>query len=415
MFKKLRNKFLFLNVVSILIVLIISFTAIFTMTYQNVKKDINIQLQKELKEKSLHPGNNMKPNSVNEPPLSFQSTSFCVLLNTDNELVKIFNTPFDIHEDDVLPLISKVAANTKESSFFKYDGQYWAYKLVPGTQSHLLAFVNITSNVNVLLNFIYAFIGVSIVLFGIIVFWSYSYANRAIQPIKESFERQEEFISNASHELKTPLTIITTTLNVIRSNQDQSVKEQEKWLGYIENETNRMSGLTNDLLYLTRMEDTNDILLTSFNLTDVMDTVILSMEALAYEHSITIQFDSIPIQYYGNVESIQRLIYILLDNAIKYNIKDGYIKVSLSSTNKNISMQIENSSEGMREDECKKIFDRFYRADESRNSQNGGYGIGLSIAKGIIEQHHGEIEVTSQLNTSTIFTITLPIFDNRKK
>ncbi|MFV0395281.1 MAG: sensor histidine kinase [Coprobacillaceae bacterium] len=409
MFKKLRNKFLILNVISILIVLIAAFASIFYMTYENVRKDVTLQLEKELKEKNFRPPNSIGHGPNSQQPLDFASTSFCVLLNTDNELEGIYNTPFTISNDDVEPLITKAIDKNKDLSFFENDGQYWAFQLVESSDGNLLAFVNITSNVNVLLNLVYAFLVVSILVTCVIVILSYKYANRAIQPIKESFKRQEEFVANASHELKTPLTIINTTLNVIRSNQDETVQQQDKWLDYIQNETNRMSTLTNDLLYLTRMSQTNDILLTTFNISELIETTILSMEAIAYEKDVTLSYTGFPMQYHGHMESLNRLFYILLDNAIKYNNKDGYVKVVLTKQQKTITITIENSGEGIEEEHIKRIFNRFYRADESRNSQTGGYGIGLSIAKTIVEQHNGIIKVESELQKSTTFSVTLPI------
>jgi signal transduction histidine kinase len=244
----------------------------------------------------------------------------------------------------------------------------------------------------------------------VILFISRFFANKAIKPVKDAFDKQKQFIADASHELKTPLAVINTNVDVLLSNGEDYINSQSKWLHYIKSEAERMAKLTNDLLYLTQM-DYSDIkmIFTDLNLSETVENVILTMEAVIFEHRITLNYDIEPnLVINGNAEQIQQIVMILLDNAIKYTNSNGAVSISLKKNYNNILLSVKNTGEGISEEHIDKIFDRFYRTDKSRARKSGGYGLGLAIAKAITEQHGGKIFVRSVLNESTTFTVELP-------
>lgn len=156
-------------------------------------------------------------------------------------------------------------------------------------------------------------------------FVSRYFANRSIQPVREAFDKQKQFIADASHELKTPLSIINTNADVLLAAGEETIRSQEKWLHYIKSETERMTRLSNDLLYLTEMEDSRDHpLFAKFDLSEAVETIILTMEAVIFEKELILDYDIEPaITVYGNREQIKQVVMILLDSAINIRTPRG--------------------------------------------------------------------------------------------
>ena len=168
----------------------------------------------------------------------------------------------------------------------------------------------------------------------VIYFLSRYFANRSIAPVREAFEKQEkQFIGDASHELKTPLAIINTNADVLLANQEDTIANQAKWLHYIKLETERMTGLTNDLLYLTQMDDSRSTMIhAKFNMSDAVESIILPMDAVIFEKNISLDYNIEPnLTVHGNIEQIKQIILILLDNAVKYSGPKGAVNVTLQN------------------------------------------------------------------------------------
>ena len=237
-------------------------------------------------------------------------------------------------------------------------------------------------------------------------------AERAIQPMRKAWARQKQFIADASHELKTPLTVIAANTDVILSNRDDTVAGQAKWLGYIRTETDRMSKLVNDLLKLAKLDasETKPLHL-PFNLSEVVASACLPLESLAFESGRVLQCHMQPdISYCGEEAGIQQAVGVLVDNAIKHATGEGDISVTLQRDKDSgkIRISVQNPGDGIPKEEATRIFERFYRLDASRARDTGGYGLGLSIAKSVVERHGGTISVESSPEGKTTFTILLP-------
>lgn len=234
-----------------------------------------------------------------------------------------------------------------------------------------------------------------------LLFLSMIVADASIKPVEEAYNAQKRFIADASHELKTPIAVINTNLDVLEDNKQNTIASQEKWFNYIKFQTGRMSKLIENLLYLAK-SDNNEILgtVSDFNLSDAITNILLSFEAVAFEKGLKIDYNEVEenIYFKGNKDSIDQLILILLDNAAKYAYKNSEIKVALSVKKQKIYFAVENDCDTIQKENLEKLFDRFYRIEESRARQGGGYGLGLSIAKSIVEKNHGKIQAKSYDN-----------------
>ena len=231
---------------------------------------------------------------------------------------------------------------------------------------------------------------------------SWYFAEESIKPVRDAWLRQKQFITDASHELKTPLAAVDASFDALLA--DHKIKS--KWTLNIRGELTRMNKLVSDLLYLARFED-SDIPL-DFDLVDLSATVessILSMEALAYEKGVSITSaieEGIIVR--GNEEKLRQVVTILGDNAIKYSEKE--ITIDLKKQKSVVIFSVRNDGQMIRPRDLPHIFDRFYRSDKSRSSD--GYGLGLPIAKAIVEKHGGKIRVTSS-DGSTCFSVSMKI------
>lgn len=412
MFKQLRNKFLILNLVIISIMMIFAFSSIYLITYKDVYKNIDIELHK-ISEFNKRPKDNLKefePKINDEQPPEERSISFILITDSNGNIINSTSV-FQMDKEFLETAKNTVLTKNLSSGKFKLDGYYWAYLSSTNDSGNKITFLDITSRQEILINLIYTFLVVAFVMLIVIFFISRYFANKAIHPIKEAFDKQTQFIADASHELKTPLAVINTNVDLVLSNNNATIESQSKWLNYIKSEVERMSKLTNDLLYLTKINYSDiKMIFTNFSLSETVENVILTMEAVIFENNINLQYDIDPsLTVTGNNEQIKQVVMILLDNALKYTNTKGKVNISLKKCHNKIILSVSNTGKGIPKENIDKIFDRFYCVDKSRSRGSGGYGLGLAIAKAIVEQHGGSISVSSILNESTTFIVELPI------
>ncbi|HOO43739.1 MAG TPA: HAMP domain-containing sensor histidine kinase, partial [Bacillota bacterium] len=310
----------------------------------------------------------------------------------------------DTFLEDALNLIKS------DSGKIVLDDSDWAYQVTYHDDQIVYGFLDITSEQTLLSNMVTTFIIVFLGSFIAVYIISSIITNRSVAKIKEAFLKQKQFVSNASHEIKTPLAIINTNVDVLQS----KIKDEDnrKWLNYIKYETDRMNKLTRDLLYLTKVSEQKslEIVKERLNLSEMTESIILSFEALAYEKNITISYDLAPEIFTEFAkEQYSQVIHILLDNAIKYTPNKGQIDFQLTATHNNITLSVKNTGEGISKEDIGNIFDRFYMVDKSRSVNPNSYGLGLSIAKSIIDNHGGKITCESVEGESTTFTVKLKI------
>lgn len=225
-----------------------------------------------------------------------------------------------------------------------------------------------------------------------------------VKPVEDTLEKQKQFISDASHELKTPLAVIEANADVL----ENEVKDN-KWLKYIQNEIDSMDKLINELLLLTKIENVDSLKnYEEFNVSEETEMIISMFESMAYEKQIKINTDiQKDIKLNGNKEDIEHILSTLIDNAIKHTKPEKEISVELYKEKNNIILQVKNMGEPIPEDQREKIFERFYRIDKSRNRSEKRYGLGLAIAKSTVQKYNGKIEV-SYKNGFTVFKVSIP-------
>ena len=228
---------------------------------------------------------------------------------------------------------------------------------------------------------------------------------RMVAPVEEAFQKQQQFVWDASHELKTPLAVMGANAALL----EDDIGENE-YLGYIRSEIRRADGLVKNLLTLARMDKgPGDRPREEMDLSDAVTEVLLPFESTVFEAGKQLEDRIAPeVRCTGNKEMLQQLTVILLSNALKYSDEGGTIRVTLEKKGKNAELQVENTGRGIAKEDLERIFDRFYRTDASRNSETGGEGLGLAIARSIVEIHKGKIRAESEEGAWARFIVTIP-------
>lgn len=229
-----------------------------------------------------------------------------------------------------------------------------------------------------------------VILFVFLIFFS----RKITTPVQAALDRQKQFVSDAGHELKTPLAVLTANADILKDEIGEN-----KWLVYMQEQTDRMSQLVGDLLRLARMDNaTQEYSFAEFNLSRAVEATALPFESQAFELEKNLELDIQPdVSYYGSEQHIRQLAAIFIDNALKYSNEHGTIKITLLRRGDDRILEFYNTGCEISQEETQKIFERFYRGDKARNNKgNNGYGLGLAIARGIMDIHHIRIQVTCE-------------------
>lgn len=229
-------------------------------------------------------------------------------------------------------------------------------------------------------------------------------ANNAVKPLDEAYRKQKEFVSDASHELKTPLSVLLTYIEIL-----QQQPQNAKALQVMKDETKNMSGLIENLLALTRLENTEKPTTQELNAADIIIPLVERLNTVHKDRKQPIKIIcSKDIKVKMSQQHFERLLTILLDNALKYTPADKEILIKAATGEHNAKIEIADKGIGIKNDDLPHIFERFYRADKGRNRQNGGFGLGLSLALDIVQKYKGRIKVQSEFGKGTTFFINLP-------
>jgi signal transduction histidine kinase len=331
---------------------------------------------------------------------------FVADLNEDNNIDFIFSTlneENNFYQSAIDNLTNENFINHK----IKLDNVNWAIMKTTRKDFTQIVFLDVTLQLSMLNKLMYTFIFVSILVVLLTFFISNYLTNIYIKPIKDSFEKQNQFISDASHELKTPLTVINSNVDVLLNNHRGSTSE--KWLLYIQTEVSRMVKLTENLLFLSKFENIDvSVNYSNVNISDVAEHLLIGIETLIFEKNLKLNYKiDKDLFVKGNPEQLSQVIMILLDNAMKYTTDKGLIDFSIKKISSQIQIVITNENEGISDEDINHIFDRFFKTDTSRQNTNNGYGLGLSIAQKIINKHNGKLSCKSELGKSTTFIIKL--------
>ena len=412
MIKKLKLKFISI-IVFIISVLLIIILLIINIIMIN---DINKKIFNSLKSISMSNHENINPNhspNKKHKPQNKQylsSSNFVVKLDKNNNLIEIIYPPntnfsnFNINKKNIKNKLISSKFSYENKIFFKENN--FAYIIVPKPFGKMIVFEDISSFHETKEKLIYVSIIVYIFGIGIIIIISYFLTEWITKPVKENFDMQKEFIANASHELKTPLSIISTNLSILKSEVDN---KDIIWYDNINDEVFKMNKLINQLLVLSKSE-----ILEEYNFKDNLDlssivkNIVYQYDAICFEKNKILSHNiEENIYLYANKENITTILKIFIDNAIKYSNKNGNIKVELIKNKNKIYLSFFNTGIGIEEKYKEKIFDRFFRVDTSRNKEIEGYGLGLSIASKIISNNKWQIKVDSKYQEWIRFTIII--------
>ena len=247
------------------------------------------------------------------------------------------------------------------------------------------------------------------------------FAGRIVRPVAESYEKQKRFITDAGHEIKTPLAIIKANLDLLDMQMDDiegahgrsaETEDIRDGLSEIGGQVNRLTGLTNDLVYLSRMEEAeSSLIMTDVPLSDIAGESVSAFENLAKENGRSIAADiEEGITVRGSTKELEKLMSIILENAVKYSEGDAPIEVTVKKEGRNAVAEVRNTvADELTNEKLSHVFERFYRTDASRNSETGGHGIGLSMAQAIVSAHGGKISARTTDGHDFIVAAVLPL------
>lgn len=240
----------------------------------------------------------------------------------------------------------------------------------------------------------------------------------ALRPVARAWTQQRRFVADASHDLKTPLTVILANTSIALEHPERSVASQSQWLESTQHEAEAMQGLVGDLLALAKMDEEEAAAQSGaarpafeeVDLSDVLEGEALQFESVAFERGVKLESQVEPgIRLRGNEQRLRRLAGALIDNACKYVDDGGAVNVSLSRAGKQAKLEVRNTGAPISPEDLPHVFDRFYRADKARTGGAGGHGLGLAIARAIAEEHGGTLTASSTQAEGTAFTATLPL------
>ena len=253
--------------------------------------------------------------------------------------------------------------------------------------------------------------GTLVVFFIISLF----YSRWALAPVREAWDSQKQFVADASHDLKTPLTVILANASILLKHPDHTIANESQWVESTQKEAEEMQGLVNEMLELAQVEAGERIepIRDPIDLSDLVDGETLLFDSVALERGYLFECSiEQNVHILGDEKQVRKMVSTLIENAFKYVNEGGTVGVTLRKSGKNATLAIRNTGSTISEADLPHIFDRFYRTDKARTSGTGGFGLGLAIARGTAQQHGGDITCSSSDGEGTTFTVKLPVSDN---
>ncbi len=412
MIRQLRRKLVLINMSLVLVVLLAVFTGLCLYTentqQQNAMRTLSALLDRRGEDA---PKLEIGKSKDRQDGLAPKKNDFFVgfVLLVDNEGTASIQSVHSVNiNDETAQTLAQIAINSKQDSGLIRD--YSLRYLVSSSQGETrVAFIDATSDIAAMTELVLSALVIGALALLAFFFVSLLLANLALKPVDTAWNRQKQFVADASHELKTPLTVILANQKILLSHKDQTIAQEHQWIENTQSEGERMKSLVEDLLFLAKTDDSmNKETLSDVNFSDVAQGSILSFASLAFESGITLTDAIQPdIVLTGSEPKLRRLCGVLLDNALKYVNAHGTVDVDLRTEGGNASLRVHNTGTPIPEEELPHLFERFYRVDRARSA--GGYGLGLSIAQSIVKEHDGKIAVASAAETGTTFTITFPL------
>lgn len=335
--------------------------------------------------------------------MQYERRFFTVTFISDTELVINLDKIAAVDTETAVRYAFELNSKGRNKGFKGYYRYMKTSVITENGEKNMYIFLDCNRELLTFYNFLFTSITVSVIGLLLVLMLLIVFSKFAIKPIAESYEKQKRFVTDASHELKTPLTIISANADVLEIEQGNN-----EWIDSIRNQVMRLKDFTEKLVLLAKMDEEGAPLnKQAFSLSDVVKNSVENFRAsIDVGHkTLACDIDS-DINYYGDEEMIKILADVLIDNAVKYSNDGGTIHISLKADYSNCIFTVYNTAEYIDVDKLDMIFERFYRLDESRNSGMGGHGIGMSAAKAIVTAHGGTITADSDGKSMTI-TVSL--------
>lgn len=405
MIKRLRIRFIAVAMLSITLVLVTILGVIGFQNYRTITRRADQTLGILQDNGGRFPHNPLP--AANEakkglsPEAPFESRYFTVLLTGTGEVLRV-NT------EQIAAVGSAEAQSYAEELFAdgKTKGYTGCYRYLAGEQSEgiLYIFLDCGRDLDTFYGFLrscllFGIVGLLFVLLLVILF-----SGMVFRPVADADRRQKQFITDANHELKTPLTVIAADCEILELNGGEN-----EWTQSIRAQIGVLTELTDKLLMLSRMDEGRArAQMTDFSLSEVVEAAAAPYAAVAAARhkSFTCRLER-ELSYHGDMMMMRQLVTLLLDNAIKYSDAAGNICLTLQRRGGGIRLTLSNTTEGVPQGDLSVLFERFYRLDQSRNSETGGHGIGLSVARAIAELHKGKLTASSPDGVTIVFTAYL--------
>jgi signal transduction histidine kinase len=412
MIQSLKKKLILINMSLVLVVLLAVFTGLCLYTASNQQQSalrgMTALLQRRGEEAPKldieKPGDSKSglPQRNND-----LLAGFVVSVGKDGAASVETSHSVNISDDTVQTLVQLVQNSNHTSGLLR--AYSLRYLISTDSGETRIAFLDASGDVAAMSELVVSSLLVGILALLAFFFVSLLLANLALKPVEAAWNRQKQFVADASHELKTPLTVILANQKILLAHPEKTVAEQSQWIENTQSEGERMKSLVEDLLFLAKTDDgMSKETLSEVNLSEITQGSILTFASLAFESGITLN-DSIQpdIILTGSEPKLRRLCGVLLDNALKYVNRRGTVDVDLCVENGNALLRVHNTGTPIPAEDLPHLFERFYRVDRARSA--GGYGLGLSIAQSIVKAHGGKITVASTVEAGTTFIATLPL------
>ncbi len=411
MIKKLKIKFIAINMFFVVTIMLLLLGGFFVLECNNERKQIEHNLQLFVERNG-----DFRPaiGEEKKPRMSVTKIipTFIVEVDEKGNITQVRDRQVEVESTVVNRAVALVLNAGEEKGIL--ENFSLEYRMEKRESGSIIVFTDVSFSQKYLRELM---IRLLILFFaGILVFFiiSICLAKFAVQPVERAWNRQKQFIADASHELKTPLTIILTNLDIMEAHREEKIAEQQKWFLNTKEEAKRMRHLLEDLLFLAKSDAASmPIARQEVDFSYLVLGSALLFESIAYENKIQLNEDiEQNIFMFGEENQLRQLVGILLDNACKY-AKGGRVDVVLRKVQDKVLFEVRNTVADVQDlipkEEIENIFERFYRVDKSRARTEGGYGLGLSIAKMIVKNHQGKIKVRSDMEVGTVFSIKFPI------
>lgn len=441
MLKRLRIKFIALNMATVAIVLTVVFSVICVISYQQSLQSMQTALSSAVAhaDSSFLHGQLSEPATPDSPPATSPDTTappaqppeiggqqggagqsipvavYCLHGNAFSATAVSLSTA-TLSDDALVRAASELAALPDGTGKLDDLGLYYDMRSVGNVSYVAFADVSTTSQWQSLA---LTLAGVELVTLAVFFVISLFFSRWALRPVTHAWNQQRRFVADASHDLKTPLTVILANTSILMEHPERSVASQSQWVESTRSVAKHMQELVEDLLLLAQLDEqtaSSSRPAASANaepelidLSDLVEGELLEFESVAYERGISLTQDlATGIAVRGDATRLRRLTATLIDNACKYASGTGTVSVTLRACGKQAELTVHNTGTVISPDDLPHVFDRFYRADKARSSESG-HGLGLAIARAIAEEHGGTLTAASTEQAGTTFTATLPL------